>query len=180
MIPLTDEEKKIRREQKVCYIWKNRFSTDDNHDNKKYYKVRYHCHFTGEYRGAVHDICNLRNKIPKEIHVVFHNGSTSDYHFILKELAEGFEGQFQCLGENTEKYITFSVPIKKQLDNGKTIIYKIRFINVLSGLYLGNYHDLYVQSDTLSLPDVFDSFRNKCIEKYELDPAHFLSAPGLA
>ena len=86
----------------------------------------------------------------------------------------------RILGENTEKYITFSVPIKKQLDNGKTIIYKIRFINVLSGLYLGNYHGLYVQSDTLSLPDVFDSFRNKCIEKYELDPAHFLSAPGLA
>ena len=38
----------------------------------------------------------------------------------------------------------------------------------------------YVQSDTLLLPDVFENFRNKCIEIYELDPAHFLSAPGLA
>ena len=45
---------------------------------------------------------------------------------------------------------------------------------------LGNYHDLYVQSDTLLLADVFENFRNKCIEIYELDPAHFLSAPGLA
>ena len=45
---------------------------------------------------------------------------------------------------------------------------------------LGEYHDLYVQSDTLLLADVFENFREKCIEIYELDPAHFLSAPGLA
>ena len=45
---------------------------------------------------------------------------------------------------------------------------------------LGNYHDLYVQSDTLLLTDVFENFRNKFIEIYELDPAHFLSAPRLA
>ena len=45
---------------------------------------------------------------------------------------------------------------------------------------LGEYHDLYVQSDTLLLADVFENFRDKCIEIYELDPAHFLSAPGLA
>ena len=45
---------------------------------------------------------------------------------------------------------------------------------------LGEYHDLYVQSDTLLLADVFENFRDKCIEIYELDPAHFLSAPRLA
>ena len=86
-------------------------------NDKKYQKVRDHCHYTGMYRGAAHDIYNLRYKIPKEIPVVFDNGSTYDYHFKIKELAEKFEGQFECLGENTEKYITFSVPIKKELDN---------------------------------------------------------------
>ena len=45
---------------------------------------------------------------------------------------------------------------------------------------LGNYHHLYVQNDTLLLADVFENFRNKCIEIYELDPGHFLSAPELA
>ena len=45
---------------------------------------------------------------------------------------------------------------------------------------LGEYHDLYVQSDTLLLADVFEKFRNICMEIYEFDPAHFLSAPGLA
>ena len=44
----------------------------------------------------------------------------------------------------------------------------------------GENHDLYVLSDTLLLADVFENFRDKCIEIYELDPAHFLSAPGLA
>ena len=42
------------------------------------------------------------------------------------------------------------------------------------------YHDLYFQSDTLLLADVFENFRNMCLKMYELDPAHFLFAPGLA
>ena len=98
MIPLT---KKKHNKQKVCYICKKGFSTDDS--NKKYHKVRDHCHYIGKYRGAAHDICNLRYKIPKEIPVLFYNGSTYDYHFIIKELAEEFEGEFECLGGNTEK-----------------------------------------------------------------------------
>ena len=48
----------------------------------------------------------------------FHNGSTYDYHFIIKKLTKEFDGQFEGLGEDTEKYITFSVPIEKELDNG--------------------------------------------------------------
>ena len=84
---------------------------------KKHYKVRDHCHYTGKYRGAAHDISNLRYKIPKEIPVESHNGSTYDYHFIIKELVKEFNGNFECLGENTEKYITFSVPIKKKIEN---------------------------------------------------------------
>ena len=44
----------------------------------------------------------------------------------------------------------------------------------------GEYHDLYAQSDTLLLADVFENFRNMCLEIYELDPVYFVSAPGLA
>ena len=111
MTPLTTKEKIYHNEQEICYICKKEF--DKN--NKKYYKVRDHCHYTGKYRGAAHVICNLRYKIPKEIPVVFHNGSTYDYHFIIKELVKEFNGNFECLGENTEKYITFSVPKRKKL-----------------------------------------------------------------
>ena len=71
--------------------------------DKKDWKVRDHFHYTGEYRGALHYICNLKYSVPEGIHIVFHNGSNYDYHFIIKELAEEFRKQFPCLGENTAK-----------------------------------------------------------------------------
>ena len=52
--------------------------------------------------------------------------------------------------------------------------------NVFEIKNLGEYHDLYVQRDTLLLEDMFENFRNKCLEIYELDPVYFVSAPGLA
>ena len=302
--PLTKEEEDNYNKDNICHICKKEFDND---------KVRDHCHFTGKYRGAAHNTCNLRYKIPKNIPVIFHNGSTYDYHFIKKELACEFEGNFECLGENTEKYITFSVPIKKRIENKNIdITYKIKFIDsfrfmatslsklvdnltenvhndkcdkckcnlcfvramnetllfkcidcekeyekgfnkellerfsntyefcgndlnkflilLRKGTYpyeymdgwnkfnekalpgkesfyssltmedisetnyahannvfkkfnlnnLGEYHDLYVRSDTLLLADVFENFRYACMKNYELDPAHFISLAGLA
>ena len=99
--------------EKDAIYAKKKLRTDNN--NKKYHKVKDHCHYTGKYRGAAHDICNLRYKTRKEIPVVFYNGSTYDYHFIIKELAEEFEGEFECLGEKTEKYITFQCQSKRKL-----------------------------------------------------------------
>ena len=60
---------------------------------------------------------------------MFHNGYTYDYHVIVKELAKDFKDKFECLGENTEKYITFTVPIEKEGDDDKPIVYKIKFID---------------------------------------------------
>ena len=123
MIPLTIKEEIDHNKQKLCYICKKEF-------DKKNYKVRDHCHYTGKYRGAAHNICNLRYKIPKEVPAVFHNGSIYDYHFIIKELVKEFEGNFECLGENTGKYITFLVPLKKKIENKNIeITYKIKFID---------------------------------------------------
>ena len=129
MIPLTKKEDKHHNKQKVCYICKKEFNTDDI--DKKHHKVKDHCHYTGKYRGAAHNIRNLRYRIPKEIRVVFHNGSTYGYHFIIKELVKEFDGNFECLSESTEKYITFSVPLKKEIKNNKIIeiTYKIKFID---------------------------------------------------
>ena len=298
------EEEDNHNKENTCYICKKDFNND---------KVRDHCHFTGKYRGAAHNTCKLRYKVPKNTPVTFPNGSTYDYHFIIKELANEFEGNFECLGENTEKYITFSVPIKKRIENKNIdITYKIKFIDsfrfmatslsklvdnltdnihndkcikcksnlcfvrvmnetllfkcidcdkeyekefnkelierfantykfcdndinkfimlLRKGVYpyeyidewdkfnekvlpgkdsfysnltlenisetdyahannvfkkfninnLGEYHDLYVRSDTLLLADIFENFRQSCLKNYELDPAHFVSLPGLA
>ena len=126
MIPLTIKEKIHYNEQEICYICKKESDKND----KKNYKVRDHCHYTGKYRSAAHNICNSRYKVPREVPVVFHNGSTYGYHFIIKELVKEFDGNFECLGENTEKYITFSVPLKKKIENKNIeITYKIKFID---------------------------------------------------
>ena len=88
-------------------------------------KVRDHCHHTGKYRGSAHSKYNLNYKIVKEIPVLFHNGSVYGYHFTIKYLARKFKGNSECLGENTEKYISLTVPFKKVI-NDKEIKYRIR------------------------------------------------------
>ena len=313
MIPLTKEEKDNYNKENIFHICKKEFNNDMTEQSSLERKVRDHCHFTGKYRGAAHNTCSLRYKIPKNIPVIFHNGSTYDYHFIIKKIACEFEGNFECLGENIEKYITFSVPIKKTIENkNMDITYKIKFIDsfrfmstslsklvdnltenihndkcvkcksnlcfvdvmnetltfecvdceneykkdinnklkeiflnayefcgydmnkfvtlLRKGVYpyeymdewnkfdekelpvkesfysnlmmedisdtdykhannvfkkfdlnnLGDYHDLYARSDTLLLADVFENFRIACLSNYELDPANFVSLPGLA
>ena len=103
MILLTDKANKSYEKQKVSY-----------------HKSRNRCPYTEKYRKATYSIFNLRYKTP---------GSTHNYYLIIKELAKELEGQIECLGENTQKYITFSVLFEKELDNGKTITYKLKFID---------------------------------------------------
>ena len=124
-------------------------------------KVRDHCHYTRKFRGAPHSECNLRYKVPKEISVVFHNGSTYDDHFIIKQLAEEFEGEFKGLGENTEKYITFFAPLKKE--NSKIIItYKLKFID--------SYRFIPTSLSNLvdNLSGICDKQCKKCMERKKL------------
>ena len=109
------QEISLTKSKKFVTYTKKEFSTDENHKNAfKYQKVKDHCHYTGKFRGAVHNICDLRYKTPKIIPAVFHNGSTYECHFIMNQLPIEFDGQPECLGENREKYITFSVPIEKK------------------------------------------------------------------
>ena len=118
----------MKSKKKVTYVKKGFVMIKMKKRNLNYTKnLGDHCRYTGKFRGASHSICDLRYKVPQEIPVKIHNGSKYDYHFLIKELAEEFKSQFEWLGENTEKYITFSVPLKD--DNGKTITYKIKFID---------------------------------------------------
>ena len=126
---LTKEQKQSYENPKICYICKKKFENEYLKD-KKYCKVRDHRHYTGEYRGATHSICNLKYSELKRNPIAFHNGSNYDYHFIIKELSEEFKKQFICLGENIEKYITFKVLIEKKLQE---LIIEITYYNLLIG-----------------------------------------------
>ena len=128
-IPLADDENNYYEEQKECCIFQKEFCCDKNQKIKfkLYKKVKDQCHYTQKFRGAAHSIYNLNYKVPQEIPVKIYNGSKYDYHFIVKQLAEEFKGEFECLGGKTEKYISSSVPIKKEHDNDKAITYKMKF-----------------------------------------------------
>ena len=89
--------------------------------------------------------------------------------------------------DNWERFKETALPNKESfysnlnMENIEDIDYKHgnNVFKIFKLINLGEYHDLYVRSDTLLLADVFENFRNKCLEVYELDPAHFLSLPGL-
>ena len=78
----TNKQQKSHQNAKICYTCTEKF--EDKHDDDKIYcKFRDHCHYPGKY-SAAHTICNLTYSVPKEITIVFHNGSNYDHHFIIK------------------------------------------------------------------------------------------------
>ena len=136
MLPLTKEELKSHQDAKTCYIWAKRILKNLSKSINNW-KVRYHCHYTGKYKGAARSVCNSKINVPNEIPVVFNNGWNFDCHFIIKYLAKAFEEQFEYFGEDTEKYKTFSVSIEQKLtkidkDDNECIVtasYKIKFFD---------------------------------------------------
>ena len=163
---LTKEQQKSYNNAKICYIciekFKNKYLKD-----KKYCKVKDHYHFTGEYRGAMHSICNLKYSVSKTIRIAFHNGSNYDYHFIIKKSVEELKIQFTCLGKKTVKYITFTVRIRKEVTRidkneeevTKNISYILQLIDsarlmaahnqILSIIFLMEFIELNVITDTM-------------------------------
>ena len=261
MIPLTKEEQYEFENASACWICQKEFGESK--------KVRDHCHFTGKYRGAAHNQCNLQFKKPKFTPVIFHNLSGYDAHLFVKNLGRT-EGNIKCIPNNEEKYISFSKEIVVgEYENKKgekvEVKHEIRFLDSFKfmassleslvgnlglekliqtkkefgekvklisrkGIYpydymngikkfseeklpqkenfysklndssisnedyehaqriwkefevknLGEYHDLYLKSDVLLLADVFEEFRNVCMENYSLDPAWYYTSPGLS
>ena len=101
MIPLTYGENKSYKEQIACHICKEKFCMDK--DNENYYinrkKVKDHCHYRRKFRGAAHSKCNLNYNVPTDIPIIIHNASY-DTHFLIDQVAEEFEGELNCVGEN--------------------------------------------------------------------------------
>ena len=259
MLPLTKKEQTEFENAKICWICQKGLEGK---------KVRDQDHFTGKFRGAAHNQCNLQFKKPKFTPVIFHNLSGYDAHLFVKNLGKS-EGNIKCIPNNEEKYISFSkeIVVDDYEKDGKKVEVKheIRFLDSFKfmassldslagnldlskfiqtkkefgkkyelltkkGIYpydymngfekfserqlppkkdfysklndcgitdkeyehaeiiwkefeiknLGEYHDLYLKSDVLLLADVFEEFRNICLENYSLDPAWYYTSPGLS
>ena len=100
---MTKKEQSDFENAKICWIYQKGFKEKDK-------KVRDHCHFTGQFRGAAHNQCNLQFKKPKFTPVIFHNLSGYDAHLFVKNLGKS-EGNIKCIPNNEEKYISFSKEI---------------------------------------------------------------------
>ena len=225
--------------------------------------VRDHCHVTGKYRGAAHSSCNLNYRQRERIPVFFHNLRGYDAHHIMSAIGKFKHKRLNCIPQNHEKYISFSLgkldfidtfqfmstSLEKLVDNlakegehkfqhlcsyiqqshgenedikmkllSRKGVYPYRYMDSFdlfqekklpprSAFYndleeadiseedyahaqrvwstfniqnLGQYHNLYMESDVHLLADVFENFRSLCLEMYGLDAAHFYTAPGLA
>ena len=121
------QEQKPYEKETECWICNEKFTNDF-----KNYKVRDHCHFTGRYRGAAHNICNLKYRKPNFTPVVFHNLSGYDSHLSIKNL--GFsEGNIDCIPNNEERYISFTKRIQvgsyTKKEETKPLHHQIRFID---------------------------------------------------
>ena len=186
MILLTDEENRSYENQKHCHVCRKLFMKDDK-------KVRDHCHFTGKYRGAAQFNCDMNYKITKYIPIVFHNLSSYDSHFTIKELANEFDGELECLGENTEKYSSYSVKINKKItkkdeDGNEKIVnipYRLKFIdryrfmsasfanhvdNLSNRLHNNRFVDCKSGLDYMKAKDGILIFRCfKCKKNYKID-----------
>ena len=104
MIPLNSEEWKKFRESEVCWLCKKKFG------EKTLSKVRDHCHYTGKFRGAAHQSCNLKFQRPKFTPVFFHNLQNYDAHLFVRALGLMDEVlSIKCIPNNDEKYISFSL-----------------------------------------------------------------------
>ena len=91
-LKLTPEEEKDFKLAKVCHICEKELLVCKK--TGEIFKVRDHCHFTGKYRGAAHDQCNLNCRKPLILPVVFHNLQGYDSHLFIKQLAK-VKGEFQ-------------------------------------------------------------------------------------
>ena len=144
---LTRAEQKSFEEATICHICSKKLEKD---------KVRDHCHFTGKYRGAAHNKCNLECRKPKVLPVIFHNLQGYDAHLFIKQLAK-LEGKLTCIPSTEEKYISFSKHIKvgEYKDVGGNVFpvtFEIRFLdsfkflqtslaNLVSNLSPNDFHD---------------------------------------
>ena len=93
------------KKAKKCWMCHGEFTKKPDKRGDK--KVRDHCHYTGKFRGAAHNKCNLKYKKPKFFPVVFHNLSGYDSHLFIKNLGVR-KGNINCIPNNEEKYISFT------------------------------------------------------------------------
>ena len=121
---ITEEQQKEFDEAERCWLCQGKWG-----EKKELKKVRDHCHFTGEYRGAAHSKCNLSLKQDKTIPVLFHNGGGYDFHLLVKNLGK-LTGEIDEIAKNEEQHISVTKKIPLAKSHGcQGQLWKMRFLD---------------------------------------------------
>lgn len=121
-IHMSPEDEENHQRASKCHICEKKFIKHAD------VIIRDHCHFTGKFRGAAHQACNLQFRDYRTIPVVFHNLTHYDSHFIIEKIATGFNGGIKIIPINSEKYISFTKIVSSTSQNYKEMI-KLKFID---------------------------------------------------
>ena len=150
-------------------------------------KIRLHCEFIGFKNCRLNYKCKECKKSYTFSNFptlyIFCNGDLKTFFLLLRKGINPYEYIDSCgrFDENTlPPKETFYSELNLENITDKDYEHVNKVWEAFEIKNLGECHDLYAQCDTFLLADVFENSSNKCIEIYELDPAHFLSAPGLA
>ena len=96
---MTNEDEEVYNNSHICWICKQELNTD---------KVKDHCHVTGKFRGAAHNKCNLKLRIPRKRPIIFHNLQGYDRHIIFKE-RNNFDVDIAVIPKGIDKYMSIIV-----------------------------------------------------------------------
>ena len=167
----TEEDQKQFNKASDCWICGKHLEND---------RVRDHCHFTGRYRGAAHNKCNLKYRKPNSISVFFHNLAGYDSHLFIKKLgAAGIKENIDCIPNNEEKYIAFSKTIitgqytnkKGEIkDKSFKIVFKdsLKFMSSSLGALVNNLpKDAFINLNKFFTPEQAELIKQKGFYPYE-------------
>ena len=159
---ITSEQQEEFENAKECWVCKGEFY-------EKNKKVRDHCHFTGIYRGAAHNKCNLRLKQDKTVPVLFHNGQGYDFHLLVHNLGK-LEGEIDVIAKNDEQHISLT----KYITSMK---WKLRFLDSLSFLQasLSNLSKNLLNAGKENFKTTLTEFDNDLVLKKGVFPYEWLT-----
>ena len=155
---MTNEDEKIYNNSQICWICKEKLNAD---------KVRDHFHVTSKFRGAAHNKCNLKLRIPRKLPIVFHDLQGYDGHIIFKEL-NNLDVDISVIPKGTDKYM--SIIVNRYI----TFIGSIQFYNNSLDTLASNLNDKdfeYLLSefgiDKLEILKRKDAYPYEWVDSYE-------------
>ncbi|KAL9959301.1 hypothetical protein ACROYT_G032614 [Oculina patagonica] len=175
-LKMTQDDEYAFQQAKACHICDKAYTEKD-------IRVRDHCHITDSFQFMSSSLENLVNNLPEEAFKytskVF-KGKKLDLMTQKGIYPYDYMSSFDKFNEKLPSKEDFYSILNNEHITDKDFQHAQNVWNTFKLKTMGEYHDLYIQSDTLLLADVFENFRKTCLQYYKLDPCHYFTSPALS